>query len=184
MITDLLDHESILFSSAIGEGLQPLVKWQQGQYSGLWIAEGAILMAESLLVVAGMSFSEAYIASGLTEMIAENSGEKELSNARIWQAIRASRVAEMEYLRPIFGTRTGQPLIEVGWYKTARTVSIEGAIEEAGLIMSAANTAIVDVSLSAVLAKRGFSEEDQELFFRELIAERADRSKSDKNQGV
>jgi hypothetical protein len=181
---DMSDHDVIFIKSALGDGRDPLVEWQQGQYNGCWDAEGAILMAESLLLVAGMSFAEAYIAHEMVSKLEEAIPGVETHEAKVWSSIRSARILDMKCLRPIFGHRTRQPLVEIGWYKTTRTVSIEGAIQEAGLIVSAANTAIMDASLAEVLRARGFSDEDRDAFFSEILTSRNSLEKKSEDKAA
>jgi hypothetical protein len=170
MNQSITDHNSILFTSNIAPDGRGFVQWQQGQYSGHWDAEQAIALGTALLMVTGIAMTEGSIAISLMreQDLHPSSDEYQLKLREILQAIRASRFEITDALKPIFGFQSQQPLVEIGWYKTARTVSIDGAMEEARLILEAANAAIVDGMLSRSMTEAGIKDKLQQKVFNNL----------------
>jgi hypothetical protein len=166
---DPLAHDSIFFTSHIADGVG-VVQWRQGQYTGLWEPAAAIKIGSAILLVAGISLAEGTIAVALLngQQLTPGTPEylQELSN--ILQVIRSTRVEIEDCLRPVFGYLSQQPLVEIGLYKTARTVTIDGALEEAAIIIEVANAAIVDGLLEAALTKAGVKGKLQERVFANL----------------
>jgi hypothetical protein len=162
-------HSDIFFSSHIADGVG-VVQWQQGQYTGLWEPEAAIKVGAAMLLVAGVSLAEGTIAVALLngQKLTPGTPEhmQELSN--ILQVIRATRIEIDSCLRPIFGYHSQEPLVEIGLYKTARTVSVDGAVEEATIILEVANAAIIDGLLDTALTKAGVKGRLQEKVFANL----------------
>jgi hypothetical protein len=169
-MNQITDHSSILFTSQVAPDGRGFVQWQQGQYSGHWDAQQAIALGTALLLVTGCSLSEGSIVLSLMKEqdIDPASEEYKLKQGEILQAIRATRVEITDSLKPIFGYHSQQPLVEIGWYKTARTVTIDGAMEEARLILEAANAAIVDGLLSRSMTKAGVKDKLQQKVFTNL----------------
>jgi hypothetical protein len=166
----ITDHSYIFFTPHIAPDGRGFVQWQQGQYSGHWDAEQAIALGTALLLVTGCSLSEGSIILSLMKEqdIDPASEEYQLKQSEIFQAIRTTRVEITESLQPIFSYHSQQPLVEIGWYKTARTVTINGAMEEARLILEAANAAIVDGMLSRSMTKAGVKDKLQQKVFNNL----------------
>lgn len=168
---DQTDHSSISFDCAIDpKDHTTYVHWQQGQYEGYWETSEAIAKGTALILVAGISLAEANIMMGLLLAFDLEPGteEYEAKCAQTLQLIRSSRVDLPSNLKPIFGYKTQQPLVEIGWYKTARTVSIEGALEEAQIILEAANAAITDSLLDRSMAGAGIKDRFRQKVFDKM----------------
>lgn len=167
---DPTNHSSILISSGIAPDGSGCVRWQQGQYDGYWEPEHATNYATALLLVAGIALAEGTLSEGLLESL-EIEPETEVYKAKLAQILHLIRATRMEIhpqLKPIFGYHSQQPLVEIGWYKTARTVSIEGAMEEAKTMMEAANAAIVDGLLSRSMTAAGIKDRLQHKVFKKM----------------
>jgi hypothetical protein len=169
-MSDLTDHSSILFSSGISPDGDGCVRWQQGQYEDYWGADKAINLATALLLVAGIALAEGNLSEGLLESQDVEPGTEayKVKQAQVLHLIRSTRQEIHPQLSPIFGYHTQQPLVEIGWYKTSRTVSIEGAVEEAKIILEAANAAIVDSLLSKSMTAAGIKDRLQQKVFQKM----------------
>jgi hypothetical protein len=169
-MNNLADHSSILFSSGIAPDGDGCVRWQQGQYEDYWGAEKAINLATALLLVAGIALAEGNLSEGLLESQDLEIGTEEykLKQAQALRLIRSTRQEIHPQLSPFFGYHTQQPLVEIGWYKTVRIVSIEGAVEEAKIILEAANAAIVDSLLSRSMTAAGIKDRLQHKVFQRM----------------
>lgn len=167
---DFSDHSSILFSSGITPDGEGCVRWQQGQYEGYWETWKATNLATALLLVAGIALAEGNLSEGLLESqdLKPDSEEYKFKQAQVLYLIRSTRQEIHPQLSPIFGYHTQQPLVEIGWYKTARTVTIEGAVEEAKIILEAANAAIVDGLLSKSMSAAGIKDRLQQKVFQKM----------------
>ncbi len=168
---DRTDHNHILFSSGITLDGKGCVRWQQGQYEDYWGAEKAINLATALLLVAGIALAEGNLSEallGISQDVEPGAEEYKIKQAQVLHLIRSTRQEIHPQLSPIFGYHTQQPLVEIGWYKTARTVSIEGAIEEAKIILEAANAAIVDGLLLKSMAAAGIKDRLQQKVFQKM----------------
>lgn len=169
------DHDHIFFSSGIAPGGDGCVRWQQGQYDGYWETERAINYATALLLVAGIALAEGTLSEALleTQDLKPDTEAYKAKQAQVLHLIRSTRMEIHPQLSPIFGYHTAQPLVEIGWYKTARTVSIEGAMEEAKIILEAANAAIVDGLLSKSMTAAGIKDRFQQKVFQKMREERS-----------
>jgi hypothetical protein len=169
-LSDRTDHNHILFSSGITTDGQGCVRWQQGQYEDYWAAEKAINLATALLLVAGIALAEGNLSCALIESqdVEPGTEEYKMKQAQVLHLIRSTRQEIHPQLSPIFGYHTQQPLVEIGWYKTARTVTIEGAVEEAKIILEAANAAIVDSLLSRSMTAAGIKDRLQNKVFQKM----------------
>jgi hypothetical protein len=170
-VKDLIDHSTIHFSSAIDDSSGVVyVRWLQGQYEGYWEAEIAINLATALLLVAGVALAEATLSEALLESqdLKPDSEEYKVKQAQVLHLIRSTRMEIHPQLQPIFGYHTQQPLVEIGWYKTERTTTIEGAIQEAKIMLEAANTAIIDGLLSKSLTASGIKDRLQQKVFQKM----------------
>jgi len=171
-LTDpITNHDKIFISSAFTEEGKPLVCWKQGQYQGTWDTDSAIAIGTGILLVAGMSLAEGTIAITLlqSQEIDPDNEEYKIKLNQILQMIRSNRMHVSDLLKPIFGYYTQQPLIEIGCYKTARTLTIEGAMKEARLILEAANAAITDALLYQAMTKAGVKDNLQQKVFKNLL---------------
>lgn len=152
------DHRDVYFESQFSsEDHQGYVHWVQGQYDGYWEAQVATKLGTALLMTAGVALAEANAAIALLDTQEIFPGDEQYTeklNAFL-TVVRRRRMLLSPQLTPIFGHHSQEPLVEIGWYKVARTVTIEGAIEEASIILDCANTAIVDGLLSKVLESAG-----------------------------